>query len=131
MCRNAQGPIRGEEKPGVRQLCSHWWKLQLSLWSAPLAYYFFSFDLSCFSCLFSLCPYFFTHSLLFCFFRLSPPYFPSVSPYTFPSLFPPAFHSTTCKLSSSFCSLPLFQSVIFFPPLSCPRSLLPSISLPA
>lgn len=77
-------------------------------------------------CVFSLCPYFFNHPI----FHLSTPYSPSVSPFTFPSFCPLAFYSTACKLSSSFCSCPLFQSVIFLPPLSCPRSLPPSISLP-
>lgn len=106
VCCNAhimkQGSGRGEEKPEGRQLCSHWWKLRLSLWSASLTHYFLSFS-----------PYLLPESLLFCPHFLPPPYFllstlstysPSVSSYKFPSAFTPASICSTGKLSSSFCS---------------------------
>lgn len=63
---------------------------------------------------FFLSSFFFLHPIFSFIYQSTP----SIPPYTFPSLCPPASHSTACKLSSSFCSPPLFQAVICLPPPS-------------
>lgn len=119
-----RGPDRGEEKPEGRQLYSHWWKLQLSLWSASLVHYFLSFQ-PLYLCLFCLCPYFYLHPI-FCFFPSIHSLFPfNLSLYN--SLPPIPQHFTPLHANSVAPFVPILSFNLLS---SSPRYQVPGLSFP-